>query len=339
MVNNVLYCLAYASACIQRNVINLTKTMGPVGATGPGYTRVNGQTQPNPVKHCPNHTDRMNTSPEEISIEAADGYRLGGTLFRVNDSKRVVIVHGATAVPHAFYRHFAHYLQSKGWSVLTYDYRGVGRSRPDSLTGFEARASDWGLLDMPAVLDWVRQTLGPKKIYFVGHSAGGQQAGLLLHPEPVVAMATVSSQSGFWLYQGGLEKIRVLLLTTVFLPLVSRLYGYFPWSRFAAGEDLPKQVAIQWARWCRSSKYILSDDTLPLDRYQQFRAPVLAYSVDDDNWGTKKAVDAMMSAYPNVERRHLVAHDYGISKLGHMGYFRPGAEKLWQEMLDWLQQH
>ena len=281
----------------------------------------------------------MEAQTEAVSITAADGHRLGGTLFRAATNERVVIVHGAMAVPHAFYRHFARYLQGRGWTVLTYDYRGIGDSRPDSLKGFEAKTSDWGLLDMPAVLDWAQQTLRPQKIYFVGHSAGGQQAGLLLHPEPVSAMATVSSQSGYWLYQGGLEKLKVLLLTTFFLPTVSRLVGYFPWSRFASGEDLPKQVAIQWAQWCRSPQYILGDRSLPLERYANFRAPVLAYSVDDDNWGTKRAVDAMMSAYPNVERRHLVAAEYGLDRLQHMGFFRRGSERLWQEMFDWLRQH
>jgi len=83
----------------------------------------------------------------------------------------------------------------------------------------------------------------------------------------------------------------------------------------------------------------LSDTSLPLERYKNFLAPVLAYSIDDDDWGTAASVDSMMlNAYSNVERRHIAPADYGIKKLGHMGFFRKGSEPLWQEVFEWLQQ-
>ena len=110
-----------------------------------------------------------------------------------------------------------------------------------------------------------------------------------------------------------------------------------PWSWVSSAEDLPKHVALEWSGWCRNRNYLLGDDTLPLDRYQRFDAPVLAYSFDDDNWGTARAVDAMMSAYPNLERRHAVPTDYGLEAIGHFGYFRPQAKALWSEGLAWLE--
>jgi predicted alpha/beta hydrolase len=278
----------------------------------------------------------LQAAPQNVSIRAADGFELGGTLFPAEGTDTVVIVHAATAVPHRFYRRFATYLQGKGWSVLTYDFRGIGDSRPPSLVGFNAKASDWGLLDMPAALQWVKHELAPRRLFFVGHSAGGQQAGLIDAPENVAGMATVSSQSGFWGYQGGLEKLRVLIMVTLVLPILARVAGYLPWSKIASGEDLPRNAALEWARWCRSPKYILGDKRLPLHRYQHFTAPVLAYSIDDDAWGTARSVDAMMSAYPNLERRHIVPASYALQRIGHMGYFREGSEALWDELFDWL---
>jgi len=118
--------------------------------------------------------------------------------------------------------------------------------------------------------------------------------------------------------------------------LLARLFGYFPWSRFARGEDLPKGVALEWAAWCRNRNYLLDDRTLPLERYRSFSAPMLAYSIEDDNWGTSRAVDEMMRAYANVTRRHLRPSDYGLARLQHMGYFREGSEPMWQEAIDWL---
>ena len=278
----------------------------------------------------------MDAETLDVSLTADDGYELGGTLYPAAGAETAVIMHGATAVPHRFYGRFARHLQARGWSVLTYDFRGIGASRPRMLRGFEAKASDWGLLDMPAATDWVRRRLLPKRLFFVGHSAGGQQAGLLARPEHVDAMATVSSQSGHWRLQGGSEKLRVLVLVSVVIPLLARMHGYLPWGKFGSGEDLPKLAALQWAGWCRSRDYILGDDNLPLDRYQRFTAPVLAYSIDDDDWGTARSVRAMMRAYPNVEYRHIVPADYGLERVGHMGYFRAGSEPLWDEVYDWL---
>jgi predicted alpha/beta hydrolase len=120
------------------------------------------------------------------------------------------------------------------------------------------------------------------------------------------------------------------------MPFLSHLFGYLPWSRIIGGEDVPKGVALEWARWCRTPGYLLGDETLPLQRYGDFSAPVLAYSIEDDDWGTYQAVNAMMSAYPNVERRHLVPADYGREFVGHFGFFRQGSNDLWRESIDWL---
>lgn len=279
----------------------------------------------------------MGLDVEKISITASDGYMLGATVYRATESTAVLIINGATAVPQGFYRRFAEFIRSKGITVITYDFRGMGESAPQSLKAYAATCSDWGLLDIPAVLKWTKEYLKPESIYFVGHSAGGQQAGLLEDASSIDAMVTISAQSGYWRLQGGNQKLAVWLSTYILIPLSIRLFGYFPWSKLGSAMDLPRNVASQWAKWCRHPKYILGDSSLPLERYKKFVAPVLAYSIDDDDWGTATAVDAMMlEGYPNVERRHIVPAEYGIKKMAHMGFFRQQAEPLWSEVYSWL---
>ena len=267
---------------------------------------------------------------------AADGFVLTGSHFEAPGSDTAVIVHGATGVPHGFYSKLAQFFQATGWHAVTYDYRGIGASRPATLRGLQATMGDWGRLDIPAALHWVHETLAPRRVFFVGHSVGGQLMGLLEAPARVDAVVTVSSQSGYWRLQGGSWKWRTRLVVSAVIPLVTRLWGYFPWSWLAAGEDLPRGVALQWARWCRHPNYVLSDTALPVDRYAAFEAPILAYSIDDDDWGTRASVDAMMAAYPNVERAHLRPAEHGIAGLGHMGYFRSRSSSLWPQARDWL---
>ena len=84
---------------------------------------------------------------------------------------------------------------------------------------------------------------------------------------------------------------------------------------------------------------MLGDHTLPLDRFKQFKAPVLACSFEDDSWGNPKAVKAMMCAYPNVQYWHISPKEHGIGRLGHVGFFRDKAGPLWSNLLDWLEKH
>lgn len=273
---------------------------------------------------------------QQVSISAVDGYLLSGRVYRGGD--HVVVINAATATPQRFYRAFATFLVAQGYTVVTFDYRGIAESAPPSLRGFEGRMSDWALLDMQGVLTWVSAELTPAKLIVMGHSIGGQAMGLLPDGSTVDAMITFSAQSGYWGLQGEGEVAKTWFYAHFLMPLLAQLVGYFPWSKLGTAEDLPKGVALQWSKWCRDPRYLMSDMSLPIDRYEQFTAPVLALSVDDDVWGTARSVDAMMQAYPNLERRHIVPRVYGIERLGHFGLFRPKSEPIWHELVTWLKE-
>lgn len=276
------------------------------------------------------------TTPVDLTIPARDGYALAASIFKADDPMAVVVISSATAVPRQFYRHFAQSFCDAGFSVITYDYRGVGGSAPESLRGFEARAQDWALLDTAGVMDWVEVNLRNEKLFIVGHSFGGQTAGLLDNGERIDGMMTVSSQSGYWGLQPGFEKWRTGFHVHVTIPVATRIFGYMPWSRVGGGEDLPAGAASQWIGWCRDPDYLLGDHSLPLERFDNFVAPVLAYSIDDDSWGSAKSVDAMMRAYPNLQREHLIPDALGLDAIGHFGYFRRASASLWPVAIDWF---
>ena len=86
----------------------------------------------------------------------------------------------------------------------------------------------------------------------------------------------------------------------------------------------------------RDPEYLLGDRSLPVERYRDFAAPVLAYSFEDDKWGTARAVDAMMKAYPNLERRHVTPAEHHLDAIGHVGFFRQRSSVLWPEVIEWL---
>jgi predicted alpha/beta hydrolase len=59
-----------------------------------------------------------------------------------------LVLAGAMGVRQDFYEPFARYLAANGITVATFDYRGMGYSRPASLRGFEADVSMWAEQDL-----------------------------------------------------------------------------------------------------------------------------------------------------------------------------------------------
>jgi hypothetical protein len=98
---------------------------------------------------------------DDIMLSASDGYALAATLFLPRGTKHsTVLINSATAVPRKIYRAFATYLAGRGCVVLTYDYRGIGGSRPQRLAGFAATMSDWVVLDVASAVTWIRGLQG-----------------------------------------------------------------------------------------------------------------------------------------------------------------------------------
>ncbi|HWI38023.1 MAG TPA: alpha/beta fold hydrolase [Burkholderiales bacterium] len=269
----------------------------------------------------------------ELTLCAADGYRLGATTFGTGE--RAVLVMPATGVPQSYYAKFAAYLAERGFGVLTFDYRGIGRSLSGHVRDVRARMQDWALLDAAAALSF----LGAKRICVVGHSFGGQALGLLPDPTRITAALFVGSQSGYWKNWPLLGRAWMWPATHVGLPLVSKLHGYFPASRLGFGEDLPAGVALQWASWCRHPRYLVGALGVE-DAYSKLELPIRAYAITDDAFAPPSAVEALRRLYPNArwETRRVAPRDVGAKSLGHFGFFRERfRDSLWREAADWLE--
>ena len=282
-------------------------------------------------------------APQPLQLLAADGYRLGALHYpAAGQPKARLIVAGATGVPQRFYAHFASFAASQGVAVWTLDYRGVGLSRPPSLRGFRMNYLDWARLDLAALLDHV-ETQGAGPIWMVGHSYGGHAFGLLPGHERVERLATFATGAGWHGWMPPLERLRVILLWRVFGPLVVKFKGYLAWSALGMGEDLPRDLFLQWRRWCQWPRYFFDDPDLPglAEQFAQVRTPIRAINAIDDKWATPASRDAFMQAYCNaaVERITVDPRQGGFGEIGHMGYFRPRAISLWQETLDWFFKH
>src|SRR5262249_58331108 len=92
-------------------------------------------------------------------------------------ASRAALLHCGAGIPAARYGGFARYLASRGIPTLTYDYRGIGLSRPDGLRGFPAAIEDWAEYDCAGAIAWLRQRYGAAEIIGIAHSIGALLAG------------------------------------------------------------------------------------------------------------------------------------------------------------------
>ena len=267
-------------------------------------------------------------------IAAADGLPLGASVYppAAEPVGRVLVV-PATGVARRLYDPFARHLAAAGFEVVTWDWRGTGDSRPASLRGFPASLRDWARVDLAGVIAWARERRPALPLLAVGHSFGGQSLGLAPEARHLAGAVTVAAQSGWWGHWPRPRRWVYALLWHVAMPGLSHLLGYFPSSRLGLGEDLPRGVALEWARWCRSPSY-LGD----WSGHRALAVPILALGFTDDAYAPAAAVDALHREYAAaaVERRQVSPADAGVRHIGHFGFFKPGLPALWDEVAAWL---
>jgi predicted alpha/beta hydrolase len=281
----------------------------------------------------------MPESITDTTLAARDGYNLAATAYVPNRPLRAaVVINSATAVPRRIYRGFATYLAERDFAVLTYDYRGVAESRPESLVGFPARMRDWIALDAPAALDHVRTLWPDVPLCAVGHSVGGHAIGLAANNSSISRALLVAAQAGYCRLFRTPENYRVLAMMNLGR-LVTRLIGYTPgWT--GIGEDLPKEVYLEWARWVMSRRYFFDDPTLEeLANFPRYRGALCAIGIDDDPWATPVAIDLLLTGFTGTkpERLQIDPRALGSGPIGHFGFFRPiHRDTLWRQAADWL---
>ena len=269
-----------------------------------------------------------------VQFKALDGYRLSGIRYFPTYTKAKIILTAATGVPQPFYRRFAEYATAQGFDVLTFDYRGVGASAPVHLKGFKMSYLDWGSLDLAGAIEYHHDENLP--LFIVGHSYGGQALGLAPNHNKVSAMYCFGTGAGWVGYMPFKEKFKVTVMWNIIFPPLVALNGYLPWSKLNMGADLPLDVYKQWRRWCKNPTYFFADPELQhlKERYAQVKSKIYAVSALDDDWALPDSRRAFMQHYKNAEMCFidLSAADYGLKEIGHMGYFRKGSEKIWDNM-------
>ncbi|HEY0655169.1 MAG TPA: alpha/beta fold hydrolase [Chryseosolibacter sp.] len=278
---------------------------------------------------------------EFLRIVTTDGFVLSATRFSPeNPTNKVILINSATGVKQKFYASFATFLAKEGYTVYTYDYRGIGHSRPKTLRGFKASMRDWGTWDYHTMLQNIFQTHLNARVVVLGHSVGGQLVALSPLTSKVEGVVMVGAQTPYIRNFTGLGQTLKLFSFWYFLiPFFTKITGYFPASKLALFEDLPKGVALQWARWAKSENYMFEEFPEDQEKFERLAVPALMVNFTDDKLAPVGAVSDLMSRYPQLKwsQWQLKPDDIMQKSIGHFGFFKRDVQQsLWAETATWI---
>lgn len=279
----------------------------------------------------------------QTQIICSDGVRLGGHWWKVQAQhpSGAVIINPATGVQARYYHRYAAFLARHGFDVLTYDYRGIGFSRPVRLRGKRYSWRDWGEKDFDAALRHALQCEPASPILVVGHSIGGFLPGYSENAWKIYRMLTLGAQHAYWPDYAARQRIGLVLKWHVLMPAVTAACGYFPGWLVGKLEDLPADVVWAWSFGGRHMERWLPDEERQkiLKRFAEVGAPILALSMSDDHFGTKAAINRTLDYYRTADATKVMLDptDVGFDRVGHFDLFHARHEaSFWLDTLLWL---
>lgn len=274
------------------------------------------------------------------TLETVDGHPLAATLYEPTGTALAAVqLNGATGAPRRYYAAYARFLASRGFVVLSYDYRGIGDSRFHAARPEQLRMHYWGSRDLASALQWLHQRHPQLPLLCVGHSVGGQLLGLAPNNHLVSAALAISSQSGYWRHWPLSLQPVMAALWHVVIPAVAAVSGKLPAGLM--GPELPGGIASEWARWCRNRYYISDELGAPIrEHFFGYTGRMRFCAISDDRfYAPPAAVAALAGLYRNADTEVITLRpeDYGCNAIGHFGFFRSTMpERAWTDTATWL---
>ena len=275
---------------------------------------------------------------EKLLLQTDDEIEITAHIFLPDESNhKVLLINSATGVKQQIYFSFAQFFAEQGFTVLTYDYRGIGLSKPEKMKGFQSSMKIWGSRDYKALTQFIIKNFPDHQKFCLGHSVGALILGMNKDSEIFNEFLFVGTQNAF---VGNLKwrtKIEAVLGFGIVQPLFTELFGYFPAHWFGLGESLPKNCAYDWRTLIlnrkSTNKLLLKTD----DYSKDLNRKVFVIQAEDDAWLTEKGVKSLLNdTYPNLKStfRLIKTSESEKGEIGHVNFFRSYNRNLWNIILN-----
>lgn len=275
-----------------------------------------------------------------VSIHTKDQYEIIATVFEPKtDDGKLLLVNSATGVRQQTYYDFAKFFAEKGYTVITYDYRGISLSKPSKMKGFDANMRIWGNTDYKAITDYIKQHYSQHRKFLIGHSVGALILGMNEDSGIFEKFSFVATQNTYYGHLRPSVQLMSWLGFGIYQPIITRLKGYFETNLVNLGESLPKGVSEDWRTLIMHKKSInkLLEQTPNFS--ENLTQEVLYLHMEDDDWITQTGMELLMQeTFPNMKptyRTVRVSESTGEA-IGHINFFRSRHLQLWNMVLDWF---
>ena len=278
-----------------------------------------------------------------VKIKCEDNFELSGKLFKPEKITASVMIAPATGIKKEFYSAFALYLAENGFATLTFDNRGIGESKGNSINSSNASLTNWGKLDMTAVLEYLGNEFPNTDYHLIGHSAGGQLVGLMKNAKEIKSIFNFGSSSGSLHYSKYPFRLKSSFWLNFYIPISNLIFGHTKSQWVGMGEPLPKNVGKEWTKWCNGKGYVKVDlDTKIKEHlYNELNLNSLWVHAKDDEIANYENVKDMIRVHPNIQSRILTIspEEYGFNDIGHMKFFSKKKKELWSLATKWLNEN
>ncbi len=283
----------------------------------------------------------------KFQFPALDGYDLGGTVYlpsNVSTPRTAVLFNCGGGIPASRYARLARYLAGQGYPVLGYDYRGIGDSRPAHLRAFPASNEDWSEHDCGGAIAELRRRYPAAELVAIAHSFGTFLVGGAPNVAEISRFVFIGAHTGYF---GDYRRRYSVPMTAMWhgvMPVLTWMIGYFPGRTLRLGEDIPRQVAQQWAT--RRTPEFRPERAIDvararawIERHYAVGGRALVIGISDDAFATYDGTRRLLAMYPRLHVTHqrVGPYDAGVKKIGHFGYFKRQAEAaLWPRIVVFL---
>lgn len=272
---------------------------------------------------------------ENLNITCSDNYLLSARFYPAETQSTLnpILICPATGITQSFYHDFAEWLSSQGYPVMSFDFRGIGDSLHVKLKDSTASIQDWGQLDLPAAIESLVHKTNAEQIYIIGHSAGGQLLGISPNHSKVKKLIAIAGSTGHVKHLKGRTKLLAPVMFKVIFPLSRMIKGYGTTKFIGMGENLPKDVAKQWAQFCSKPGYIMNaiGKTIFEDFHNEIHTPITVLWASDDEIATEANVKDFLRLYPKTQTEMIEVSpsQYQHKYIGHMLMFKKTHQNIW----------
>lgn len=243
------------------------------------------------------------SEPERLLVRCEDGATSEQRIFAGPDrSAPVLVIFPAMGVLARFYDRLAVALNGVGLNVAIAEWRGLGTSNVRARRGVDF--GYWTFLrhDIPAHLAAAQAQFPQARLYYLGHSLGGQVGTLYLGLQtvPIAGFIVIATGSIHWRGWSGLGGLSVLTFTLL-SRAVAEVLGHYPGEQMRFGGREARGVIQDWSYASVTGHFRPAGAPFDLEaRLAEVTTPVLAISIDGDRWAPPRALDGLMQKLPKA---------------------------------------